>query len=108
MRLLNEKINDLYQSHKKDMGGAGLLWMALIFAILSGFFFVPNVFSKGVIDRVTFGYLIVAFAFLATLSLVSYFYIYSKKKISKGFAGIIIVLYKLFLIFPLIFRQILS
>lgn len=98
MKLLNEKINDLYQSQKKDMGGTGLLWMALIFAILSGFFFVPNVFSKGVIDRVTFGYLIVAFAFLATLSLVSYFYIYSKKKISKGFAGIIIVLYKLFLI----------
>lgn len=98
MRLLNEKINDLYQSQKKGMGGAGLLWMALIFAILSGFFFVPNVFSKGVIDRVTFGYLIVAFAFLAALSFVSYFYIYSKKKISKGFAGIIIVLYKLFLI----------
>lgn len=98
MRLLNEKINDLYQSQKKDMGGAGLLWMALIFAILSGFFFVPNVFSKGVIDRVTFGYLIVAFAFLAALSFVSYFYIYSKKKISKGFAGIIIVLYRLFLI----------
>lgn len=98
MRLLNEKINDLYQSQKKDMGGAGLLWMALIFAILSGFFFIPNVFSKGVIDRVTFEYLIVAFAFLAALSFVSYFYIYSKKKISKGFASIIIVLYKLFLI----------
>ena len=56
MKLLNEKINALYQSQKKDMGGTGLLWMALIFAILSCFFFVPNVFSKGVIDRFAFGY----------------------------------------------------
>ena len=67
MKLLNEKINDLYQKQEKEMGGAGLLWMALIFAILSGFYFVPNVFSKEVIYRVTFGYLIVAFAFLAAL-----------------------------------------
>jgi len=74
-----------------------LLWMALIFAVLSCYFFIPNIFSEGVIDRVIFRYLIIAFAFLATLSFTSYFYIYSKKKTSKRFTSIVIVLYKLFL-----------
>ena len=60
-------------------------------------FFIPNIFSEGVIDRVIFRYLIIAFAFLATLSFTSYFYIYSKKKTSKRFTSIVIVLYKLFL-----------
>lgn len=51
------------------------------------------------IDRVIFRYLIIAFAFLATLSFTSYLYIYiySKKKTSKRFTSIVIVLYKLFL-----------
>jgi hypothetical protein len=71
--------------------------MALIFAVLSCYFFIPNIFSEGVIDRVIFRYLIIAFAFLATLSFTSYFYIYSKKKTSKRFTSIVIVLYKLFL-----------
>ena len=31
MKALNEKINNLYQSQNKNMGGKGLLWMALIF-----------------------------------------------------------------------------
>lgn len=97
MKALNGKINKLYQSQKKDMGGKGLLWMALIFAILSCYFFIPNIFSDGVVDRVVFRYLIIAFAFLAALSFSSYFYIYSKKKISKQFTSIVIVLYKLFL-----------
>lgn len=98
MKALNEKINNLYQSQNKDMGGKGLLWMALIFAILSCYFSIPNIFSEGVIDTVVFKYLIIAFAFLTTLSFTSYFYIYSnKKKISKRFTGIVIVLYKLFL-----------
>ena len=61
------------------------------------YFFIPNIFSEGVIDRVIFRYLIIAFAFLATLSFTSYFYIYSKKKTSKRFTSIVIVLYKLFL-----------
>ena len=74
-----------------------MLWMALIFAVLSCYFFIPNIFSEGVIDRVIFRYLIIAFAFLATLSFTSYFYIYSKKKTSKRFTSIVIVLYKLFL-----------
>lgn len=98
MKLLNEKINELYQSQKKDMGGSGLLWIALVFAILGCFFFVPNNFSDGVFAKVTFGYLIVAFVFLAVLSFASYFYIYSKKKLSKRIAGIVIFLYKIFLI----------
>lgn len=98
MKALNEKINNLYQSQNKNMGGKGLLWMALIFGILSCYFFIPNIFSDRVIDTVVFRYLIIAFAFLATLSFTSYFYIYSnKKKISKRFTGIVIVLYKLFL-----------
>ena len=97
MKALNEKINNLYQSQNKNMGGKGLLWMALIFAVLSCYFFIPNIFSEGVIDRVIFRYLIIAFAFLATLSFTSYFYIYSKKKTSKRFTSIVIVLYKLFL-----------
>lgn len=97
MKALNEKINNLYQSQNKNMGGKGLLWMALIFAVLSYYFFIPNIFSEGVIDRVIFRYLIIAFAFLATLSFTSYFYIYSKKKTSKRFTSIVIVLYKLFL-----------
>lgn len=96
MKALNEKINNLYQSQNKNMGGKGLLWMALIFAVLSCYFFIPNIFSEGVIDRVIFRYLIIAFAFLATLSFTSYFYIYSKKKTSKRFTSIVIVLYKLF------------
>lgn len=37
----------------------GLLWMALIFAVLSCYFFIPNIFSEGVIDRVIFRYLII-------------------------------------------------
>ena len=53
-----EKINNLYQSQNKNMGGKGLLWMALIFAVLSCYFFIPNIFSEGVIDRVIFRYLI--------------------------------------------------
>ncbi len=69
----------------------------MIFAVLSCYFFIPNIFSEGVIDRVIFRYLIIAFAFLATLSFTSYFYIYSKKKTSKRFTSIVIVLYKLFL-----------
>ena len=97
MKALNEKINNLYQSQNKNMGGKALLWMALIFAVLSCYFFIPNIFSEGVIDRVIFRYLIIAFAFLATLSFTSYFYIYSKKKTSKRFTSIVIVLYKLFL-----------
>ena len=97
MKALNEKINNLYQSQNKNMGGKGLLLMALIFAVLSCYFFIPNIFSEGVIDRVIFRYLIIAFAFLATLSFTSYFYIYSKKKTSKRFTSIVIVLYKLFL-----------
>ena len=97
MKALNEKINNLYQSQNKNMGGTGLLWMALIFAVLSCYFFITNIFSEGVIDRVIFRYLIIAFAFLATLSFASYFYIYSKKKTSKRFTSIVIVLYKLFL-----------
>ena len=97
MKALNEKINNLYQSQNKNMGGKGLLWMALIFDVLSFYFFIPNIFSEGVIDRVIFRYLIIAFAFLATLSFTSYFYIYSKKKTSKRFTSIVIVLYKLFL-----------
>lgn len=97
MKALNEKINNLYQSQNKNMGGKGLLWMALIFAVLNCYFFIPNIFSEGVIDRVIFRYLIIAFAFLATLSFTSYFYIYSKKKTSKRFTSIVIVLYKLFL-----------
>ena len=97
MKALNEKINNLYQSQNKNMGGKGLLWMAFIFAVLSCYFFIPNIFSEGVIDRVIFRYLIIAFAFLATLSFTSYFYIYSKKKTSKRFTSIVIVLYKLFL-----------
>lgn len=97
MKALNEKINNLYQSQNKNMGGKGLLWMALIFVVLSCYFFIPNIFSEGVIDRVIFRYLIIAFAFLATLSFTSYFYIYSKKKTSKRFTSIVIVLYKLFL-----------
>lgn len=97
MKALNEKINNLYQSQNKNMGGKGLLWMALIFTVLSCYFFIPNIFSEGVIDRVIFRYLIIAFAFLATLSFTSYFYIYSKKKTSKRFTSIVIVLYKLFL-----------
>lgn len=97
MKALNEKINNLYQSQNKNMGGKGLLWMALIFIVLSCYFFIPNIFSEGVIDRVIFRYLIIAFAFLATLSFTSYFYIYSKKKTSKRFTSIVIVLYKLFL-----------
>ena len=47
--------------------------------------------------RVIFRYLIIAFVFFATLSFTSYFYIYSKKKTSKRFTSIVIVLYKLFL-----------
>ena len=66
MKALNEKINNLYQSQNKNMGGKGLLWKALIFAVLSCYFFIPNIFSEGVIDRVIFRYLIIAFAFLAT------------------------------------------
>ena len=50
MKALNEKINNLYQSQNKNMGGKGLLWMALIFAVLSCYFFIPNIFSEGVID----------------------------------------------------------
>ena len=65
MKALNEKINNLYQSQNKNMGGKGLLWMALIFAVLSCYFFIPNIFSEGVIDRVIFRYLIIAFAFMA-------------------------------------------
>lgn len=42
MKALNEKINNLYQSQNKNMGGKGLLWMALIFAVLSCYFFIPN------------------------------------------------------------------
>ena len=41
MKALNEKINNLYQSQNKNMGGKGLLWMALIFAVLSCYFFIP-------------------------------------------------------------------
>lgn len=98
MKTLNEKINTLYQSQKKDMGGKGLLWMALIFAILSGCFVGCNIFSDGVFIRVAFKYLIIVFAFLTMLSLFSYFYIYSKKKTSKLFTRIVIGLYKFFLI----------
>lgn len=79
MKALNEKINNLYQSQNKNMGGKGLLWMALIFAALSCYFFMPNIFSEGVIDRGVFRYLIIAFAFFATLSFTSYFYIYSNR-----------------------------
>ncbi len=98
IKLLNEKINNLYQSQEKDVGEKGLLWMGLIFTILSCLFFIQNEFSNGVINRILFGYLMVAFVFLAILSFVSYFYVYSKKKISKEFTGIIIVSYKLFLL----------
>ena len=45
MKALNGKINKLYQSQKKDMGGKGLLWMALIFAILSCYFFIRDRFK---------------------------------------------------------------
>ena len=41
MKALNEKINNLYQSQNKNMGGKGLLWMALIFAVLSCYFLRP-------------------------------------------------------------------
>ena len=40
MKALNEKINNLYQSQNKNMVGKGLLWMALIFAVLSCYFFI--------------------------------------------------------------------
>lgn len=97
IKVLNEKINNLYQSQKRDMGGKGLLCMALIFAVLSCHFFISNIFLDGVIARVVFGYSRIAFVFLAILSFTSYFYIYSKKKISKRLTSIGIFLYKLFL-----------
>ena len=33
MKALNEKINNLYQSQNKNMGGKGLLWMVFIFLL---------------------------------------------------------------------------
>ena len=80
MKALNEKINNLYQSQNKNMGGKGLLWMALIFAVLSCYFFIPNIFSEGVIDRVIFRYLIIAFVFLATLRTLHIFTYIVKRK----------------------------
>ena len=98
IKILNEKINNLYQSQKKYMGERGLLWGAFILLIISCLFFILYFFSDKVIDKIIIRYLIIAFIFLTILFFTSYFYIYSKKKISKRFAGLIIVLYKIFLI----------
>ncbi len=97
-KTLNEKISNLYQSQKSNFNKKGLRRMTLIFAILSCFFFISKKISGGVVDGVIFRYLIITFDFLAVLSLASYFYIYSEKKISKSFACIIIIMYKFLLI----------
>lgn len=98
MRMLNKKINALWQSQKKDMGEKGMLWMALIFAIFASFFMIPNKFSDGGLDRVLFRYLIVVFGLLASLSAISYFYIYNKIELQNWIVNIVIFLYKIFLI----------
>lgn len=98
MEEVNKKINDLYQSHKKEIRGKGLVCLSAILFLLSAFCFVSNIFSKGVIERIIYGYVVVAFAGLATLSFVSYVYIYNDWKTSQAFSKIIITFYKILLI----------
>lgn len=97
MKVINEKINNLWQSRRKDIGEKGLLWMVLFFTIIDIMFIVYFLISKTVIDKVLFGYFVTVCTSVMMLFLISYFYIYNKLHISRRFTKVIQCIYKLLL-----------
>jgi len=81
MKWLNQKVNKLWQSQKKDMGEKGILWLALFFLLID----IPMIISCGELNnfmlKILFGYMSLAFSFLVITLVSTYLYIYSKRQI---------------------------
>ena len=94
MKKLNRKINELWQSRKKNMGEKGNLWMALLFGCIAFIFMFAFFNTSEFVDKLLFGYMMLV-SFVGAITLVAtYFYIYSKMKFSKLLEYVFRFLYK--------------
>lgn len=95
MKWLNQEVNKLWHSQKKDMGEKGILWLALVFLLID----IPMIIGCGgfnnFIGKILFGYLSLAFSFLVITLVSTYLYIYSKRQIVNWLEMIIKLLYKI-------------
>lgn len=97
MKKLNRKINELWQTRRKDMGEKGNLWMALLLGCIAVIFIFAFFYTSEFVDKLLFGYLILA-SFVGAITLVAtYFYIYSKMKFPKLLEYVFRLLYKVLL-----------
>ena len=97
MKVLNQKINGLWQSRRADMGKSGNLWMALFLGCISIFLMIAFCLSNEIAHKILCGYMVLAFSFLAITLVATYFYIYSKKKISNWLENMFKIAYKVLL-----------
>lgn len=101
MKMLNQRINELWQSQDKGMGTKGNLLVALFFAGTATCL-IPLHLSSGMIDKILYGYIILTLFDLALIFVATYFYIYSKKKFNNYLEIIIKLLYKFLICISLI------
>lgn len=97
MKVLNEKINRLWQSKRNDMGKKGNLWFALLFFIITVCMIIYFEISNKIVYRIVYGYFALAFSFLGITLFATYFYIYSKKKIVNWLENMFKIAYKVLL-----------
>ena len=97
MKELNSKINGLWQSKREEMGKKGNLWMALFLGSFAIFLIVPFCLLGKFIDKILFGYMIVAFSVGAITFVATYLFIYSKKMFDKWLEKTFKVVYKVLL-----------
>lgn len=94
MKWLNQELNKLWHSQKKDMGEKGILWLALFFLLID----IPMIISccglNDYICKILFGYVSLAFSFLVITLVSTYFYIYSRRQIVNWLEKLLKLLYK--------------
>lgn len=95
---INTKVSELYQSPKSNIDKHELLWMALIYVILGCFFLIIGKSYDRTLLNIIYKYFVITFINLSIFWFALYFYIYSKRKLSKGVTNVIIILYKIFFV----------
>lgn len=97
MKVLNKKINGLWQSRRTDMGKKGNLWLALLFGCIAISLIIAFCLSSEIVDKILYGYMVLAFSFLAITLVATYLYVYSRKKIANWLENMFKIAYKVLL-----------